>query len=484
MTINTDVTWLLDRRTKIIATLGPASGNSEMIGRLIGAGANLFRLNMSHGTHAEHKKNIQRIRSLAIEMNKPVAVLVDLCGPKIRVGRFLNAGITLKAGQRVTVTTRDVPGEHGLIPTQYKALASDIAAGHHIMLADGLMELQVDAVEGTEISCTVLQGGELTDHKGMNLPDTDVSTPSLTDKDRLDARFALACGTDFLALSFVRCAADIEQLRELIADGNSNVGLIAKIERAEALNHIDEILQATDAIMVARGDLGVELPPERVPMTQQNLITRARMVKKPVIVATQMLESMIEHSRPTRAEVSDVSNAVASGADAVMLSAETATGAHPVAVVEMMDRVARHTESSLWHGGTFGSFDMEKKSGPDMHVSDALAISTAQLSRDLQIECIIVMSESGYSAAAVSSARPSASVVAITSVETTFRKMGLFWGILPVLIETKDLRDKVSLARHWVRKLKLVKSGDRILLVRWFHSDPIKSTPSITILNT
>lgn len=483
MSITTDIKWLLARRTRIIATLGPASSNTATIRGLIEAGANLFRLNMSHGDHAGHKDNIHRIRKLAGEMDKSVAILADLCGPKIRVGCFLNGGITLTQGQNVTVTTRDVPGEEGLIPSQYRELSNDIACGHHILLADGMMELQVETVEETEIGCRVLHGGKLTDHKGMNLPDSVVSTPSLTDKDRCDAAFALACGVDFLALSFVRCAADVEELRGIIIEAGSGAGLVAKIERAEALEHVEEILKASDAIMVARGDLGVELPPERVPMVQQELVSRARLANKPVIIATQMLESMIEQSRPTRAEVADVSHAVASGADAVMLSGETAVGAHPVAVVEMMDRVARHTESNLWHNDTFGSFGMEKVSRDGLSVTDALAISTAQLSRDLQISCIMVISETGASAAAVSSARPAAPVVVITPVELTFRQMSLFWGVLPMLVSAEDLKNKVKQARLWSRELGLAKSGDRILLVRWFHPDPEKTTPSVTLLN-
>jgi len=483
MSIKTEIKWLFARRTRIIATLGPASSNSATIRELIAAGTNLFRLNMSHGDHAGHKGNIRRIRALAAEMNRPVAILADLCGPKIRVGRFLHGGITLTQGQRVTVTTRDVPGEDGLIPSQYRELASDVACGHHILLADGMMELQVEAVEGTEIGCRIVHGGTLTDHKGMNLPDSNVSTASLTEKDRRDAAFALGSGVDFLALSFVRSAADVHELRELIAQAGSGAGLVAKIERAEALEHATEILEASDGIMVARGDLGVELPPEQVPMVQQALISRARLANKPVIIATQMLESMIEQSRPTRAEVADVSHAVASGADAVMLSGETAVGADPVAVVKMMDRVARHTESNLWYNGTFGSFDMEKVSRDGLSVTDALAISTAQLSRDLQISCIMVISETGASAAAVSSARPAAPVVVITPVELTFRKMSLFWGVLPVLVEAKDLKNIVRQTRLWSRQLGLAKSGDRILLVRWFHPDPKKSTPSVTVLN-
>ncbi|MDQ6992595.1 MAG: pyruvate kinase [Mariprofundus sp.] len=475
--------WLMERRTKVIATLGPASSTAEMITQLIQAGTNLFRLNMSHGYHAEHQLNIENIYKIAQALDRPVAILADLCGPKIRVGRFAEGAIVLTAGESVTITTRDILGEPGMICSQYKALAGDVAIGHTILLADGLMELEVEAIEETEISCMVLQGGLLSDHKGMNLPDTDISTPALTDKDKQDATFALHCGVDYLALSFVRDASDVQQLKDLIKAAGSTAGIVAKIERAEALKHVSEIIQVADAMMVARGDLGVELPPEQVPIIQQELILAARMAHKPVIIATQMMESMIENIRPTRAEVSDVSYAVASGADAVMLSAETATGLHPVAVVEMMDRVARETESSMWHNGGFSSFSMQKTSKQELSVSGALAISTAQISRDLQIKSIFVISESGASAAAVSSARPTSPIVAITSFEKTYRKMTLFWGVRSVFERTDKIVNTAALAKQWARTLDVAKDGERILLMRWFHQDPEKSTPSITVLN-
>ncbi len=355
MTIVTDIKLLKNRRTKIIATLGPASDSPEVIKQLIETGANVFRLNMSHGEHVSHENTYKLVRSIAYELGKPIAILADLCGPKIRTGRFKDGQITLEVGATVTVTTRDVEGEPGLIPSQYQALANDVNPGNRILLNDGNLELKVEGVDGTEISCTVVYGGILKNNKGINLPGVNVSAPSLTDKDREDAQFALKLGVDFMALSFVRRAADINDLRSIIKKAGASTDIIAKIEKPEALEDVHGILDAADGIMVARGDLGVELKPEQVPVVQSQLIDIARQKFKPVIVATQMLESMIENARPTRAEVTDISYAVTLGADAVMLSAESAAGSFPVESVDMMDRILRQTEAYLWQHGEYDS---------------------------------------------------------------------------------------------------------------------------------
>ena len=334
-------TLLQRRRTKIVATVGPASREPPILESLIRAGVDVFRLNMSHGEQADHRAAFERIRAAADAVGEPIAVLADLCGPKIRVDKFAGGRLDLAAGQRVVVTTRRVLGGDGIIPSQYAGLPGDVRPGDRILLDDGLIELRVESVLGDDVPCTVVNGGVLKDRKGMNLPNIPVSAPSLTEKDRADARFALELGVDFLALSFVRRPSDVEDLKNLIAetpalslssggraegarDGGTPV--IAKIEKPEALDAIEEILEVADGLMVARGDLGVELAPEAVPIVQQELVLRARLRNKPVIVATQMLESMVTNPRPTRAEVSDVSHAVFGGADAVMLSAETASG--------------------------------------------------------------------------------------------------------------------------------------------------------------
>ncbi len=327
MPITTEVALLKYRRTKIVATLGPSSSDADTIERLVQAGADVFRLNMSHGTHETHRAVYRRVRDVANKTGRrPTAVLVDLSGPKIRVGRFAGGQVSLERGREVTVTTRDVMGGDGLVPSQYDALPDDVKPGNRILLDDGALELEVVRIEATEVVCTVTVGGELKDHKGMNLPGASLSAPSLTDKDREDAKFALKLGADFLALSFVRSADDVRELRKLIESSGAHASIISKIERPEALDDIEDIVGESDGIMVARGDLGVELPPQSVPLVQSQLIDLARARAKPVIVATQMLESMAHEPRPTRAEVSDVALAVTSGADAVMPSAESAAG--------------------------------------------------------------------------------------------------------------------------------------------------------------
>ena len=344
------------------------------------------------------------------------------------------------------------------------------------------MELVVDEVEDTEIRCTVIQGGTLQDRKGINLPGVDVSAPCLTEKDRADARFALELGVDFLGLSFVRRRADVDELRALIDRSGHSCDIIAKIERPEALENSMAILEASEGIMVARGDLGVELPPEQVPIAQRQLVDHARARNKPVIVATQMLESMIESPRPTRAEVSDVSHTVLSGADAIMLSAETAAGEHPILAVEMMNRIARHSEGYQWEQGAFGHFERYDAREPPLPFGDAVARSTALLSRDLRVRAIMAISRSGMSAATMSSARPAAPVVAISSSEATCRRMSLMWGVIPQLVEETALGDGIALSRRLAPVLGLAKPGDFLLLVRGFHAEPEHNTPSITLL--
>ncbi len=479
MSIITEVNLLKKRRTKIIATIGPASSSSLTIRDLIEAGTNVFRLNMSHGDHASHSEVYKNIRETANDLDQPVAILADLCGPKIRTGKFENGQIELESGDTVTVTTRDVVGAEKLIPSQYESLSDDVIAGSRILLSDGELEFQVEAVEGTEITCRVVYGGVLKNHKGINLPGVKVSAPSLTDKDREDATFALELGVDFLALSFVRSADDIHELKSIINDTGKNVHVIAKIEKPEALEDAANILDAADGIMVARGDLGVELLPEQVPVAQSQLIDLARSKFKPVIVATQMLESMINNARPTRAEVTDIAHAVTLGTDAVMLSAETAAGSFPVEAVEMMDRIARQTESYLWKTGAYGENKRYLDSTSD-NVWDVIAGATAHMSKQLHAHAVLVISQSGMSAATMSSARPAAPILAITSRPEVCRKISMLWGVVPVLDEETGSVNPNQLARRVAQEQGLADAGDYVLLVRGFHSDPDLNAPTIT----
>ena len=476
---------LQHRRTKIVATLGPASQDLAIIGELIGAGVNVFRLNLSHGTHEEHRVLYERVREAASLTSTRVAIFADLCGPKIRVGEFAEGAIELRPGTRVTVTTREVVGGADLIPSQYEALARDVKLGDRIALDDGNLELRVVRVEGTEIACDVAVGGVLKNHKGMNLPGVAVSAPALTDKDVIDARFALALGVDFLALSFVRWPSDVQRLRDLIRANGRDVPIISKIEKPEALENIEAIIEASDAIMVARGDLGVELPPEAVPNVQEELVDLARARTKPVIVATQMLESMIANPRPTRAEVTDVANAVRSGADAVMLSGESAAGKHPLEAVRMMDLVVRQAESYLYFHGAFGTFDYYtptiSKPEPPLTVREAVANATAQLSRELLVRAIVVV-DGGRSLSVMSSARPAAPVVGASSDAAEHAMGCLAWGVIPMDVGDDD-PTLPSVAGRIVRDLDLAVPGDNILVVRGFSAEPGLNMPSITVVS-
>jgi pyruvate kinase len=471
-------TLLKRRRTRIVATLGPASREPAMLESLIRAGVNVFRLNLSHGSHEEHREIYERVRAAATG-GRVISILADLCGPKIRVGRFAGGKIELQAGEKVTVTTEDVLGRPGLIPSQYRELDRDVRPGDRVLCDDGMIELRVDRVAPPEVACTVLHGGPLKDRKGMNLPGVFVSCPSLTDKDRADARFLLDLGVDYLALSFVRRPQDVAELRTLIRETGRDTPIIAKIEKPEALDAIEEILELSDGLMVARGDLGVELAPEAVPLVQQDLVQRARLKNKPVIVATQMLESMIENPRPTRAEVTDVSAAVFSGADAVMLSAETASGAYPLRAVEMMDRVARQVEGWQWVEGAFRSLtERQQERTGTMPLRSAVSRSTAQLSRDLHVRAVAVRTRMGASARTVAATRPAAPIIAMTMDAVIARRLNLLWGVIPCVVTAEEFAEPQPLARQLAEEMGLAEYGHHILMVTGFG----RGEPTITVL--
>jgi len=483
MPIELERKLLKRRRTKIVATIGPSSADLAVLERLIHAGVNVFRLNMSHGDHGGHRKAYSLIREAARTAGIDVGVLADLCGPKIRCGVFEGGRVDVQTGSTVIVTTRDVTGSALLIPSQYREITKDVKAGSRILLDDGNLELRVDNIDGTDLRCTVIQGGVLKDRKGINLPDSTVSAPSLTEKDRADAHFALDLQVDFLALSFVRRKADVTELRNLIkSHTDTDVSIIAKIEKPQALEQIEEIVDAADGIMVARGDLGVEMPAEAVPIIQSELIDLARSRGKPVIVATQMLESMIGNPRPTRAEVSDVSTAVLAGADAVMLSAETASGAFPVNAVRTMDQVVRQMEAFLWNHGAFRFVSQRPEPEPPLELPDAVAKATAQLSRDLRVRAIFVLSRTGLTARMVSSSRPAAPVISVSTDERTARVMQLLWGVVPSTVSLEDCENPESLARRLAQEYGIATTGDRILRVSGFHLDGDLNIPAISVL--
>lgn len=475
------VTRLRERRTRIVATLGPATSDPPAVAALVGAGVDVVRLNLSHGDHETHARAAKAVRTAAAEADRHVALLADLCGPKIRVGRFPGGRITLTAGEQVVVTTRDVPGAPGLIPSRYPALHEDVEVGCRVLLDDGLLELRVDAVDGPDVTCTVVHGGVLADHKGITLPDVEVSAPALTDKDRTDARFAVELGVDLIALSFVSAAADIHQLRELLPPSGGPL-VIAKIERPQGVTRIAEILDAADGIMVARGDLGVELDAEEVPVIQRMLVTAARRQAKPVIVATQMLESMITNPRPTRAEVSDVSTAVFAGADAVMLSGETAVGAHPLAAVAMMDRIARRVESHQWEEGTFRVDELDDARLEPLPLGQAVSAAVAQLSRDLRVRAIVVVTDTPATAALIAASRPAAPVLTVTAEQHVARQVVLLWSVIPVLVGPEALHAPADLARRVVTDRDLATAGQHLLLVTGLSGGGGETAPTVTAM--
>lgn len=474
---------LLDRRrTKIVSTLGPASSAPETLDLLIAAGVDVFRLNFSHGDTASHEATYRAVREAAKRADRAVGILGDLPGPKIRVGMLEGGSLTLKEGEEVTVTTRDVLGKPGLIPSQHLALGQDVSVGDMVLLDDGNLELKVLHIADTEITCKIIVGGILKDKKGMNLPGVKITAPSLTEKDRSLAHFAMGLGVDFLALSFVRQAADIRELRKVRTSLESSTLLIAKIEKAEALLEIEDIIKESDGIMVARGDLGVELRPEKVPAIQAQLVDLARDYEKPVIVATQMLESMTRSPRPTRAEVMDVSNAVSAGADAVMLSGETAVGDYPVRSVEMMDRVIRETEGYLWPqrvADGIGNHSFSKL--PPLALEDAVARATAHLTRDLRVRCIVVFTGTGWTAGKVSAGRPQAPILSATSDPGARRRTSLFWGVEPVLVDSQDPGPNHEVTRNLAREAGLAEEGEYVLEVRGFHADSDRNVPTLSI---
>jgi len=473
------------RRTKIVATIGPASNTAERIGALIDAGVDVFRLNFSHGTHEQHGGVYALIRSEAERRGKLVAILADLCGPKIRVGKFEEGAIELQTGEVVTITTREVKGGPGLIPSEYPLLHQDVTVGCRILLDDGKLEVEVKAVSGQDVTATVLNGGRLSSKKGMNLPGTWISTPALTDKDKVDAAFAAKLGVDFIALSFVRSAADVRGLKTFLSEHGASIPVVAKIEKPEALVVIDEILAVTDAIMVARGDLGVEMRPEEVPIVQQELIRLAMCANRPVIVATQMLESMIESPRPTRAEVSDVATAATSFADAVMLSAESAVGKYPVEAVATMDRVLRQTEGYQWKRGLFGrplSDEDHEDQTDQQRNTEGLSRATSVLSREMNVRSVVVPSRTGATAVVVSSQRPAAPVIAVSQHPHIARRFALLWGVSPEVATAEALARPDDLARKLSMHLGLAVPGQTILLVWDASRDGKQMEPTVSIL--
>ncbi|HEY1578658.1 MAG TPA: pyruvate kinase [Terracidiphilus sp.] len=417
------------RRAKIVATLGPASNTEPVFRDLVRAGIDVVRLNFSHGSHEEKLALIQMIRKVSREEHKPLCILGDLQGPKIRTSKLKDhQPVMLKTGARLTITPRDVHGTASMVGTTFKTLAENVEQGSRILLSDGLIELRVHEVVGGDVVCEIINGGMLGENKGINLPGIPVRVPSLTDKDSQDLEFALKNGVDAVAVSFVRTAEDVRLVRNRVSAYGSETWIIAKLEKPQAIEHLDSILQAADGIMVARGDLGVEVPPEKVPAIQKHIIRRAGEYFKPVITATQMLESMIENPRPTRAEVSDVANAVYDGTDAVMLSGESAVGKYPIETVAMMGRIVSEAERHIKEDHLNEPLIRQTH----LSIAETICEATAHAADDLDLRGIALFTESGSTARQLSKYHPTAPIFALSPVDITINRLNLLWGTTPV----------------------------------------------------
>ncbi len=453
------------RKTKIVCTIGPASDTREILGRMMDAGMNVARLNFSHGTRAEHAAKIALIRQIAADKGLPIAILQDLAGPKIRTGAFACGNITLKAGDEFILTARDVPGSEKEVGLTYRELPQDVQEGDTLLLADGALELRVEKAEGPDIHCRVVLGGKLSSHKGINLPSRSIRAPILTNKDYEDLAFGLAQGVDYVALSFVRSASDIEVARAYMRAQGKLRPIIAKIEKHEALDELDEIIAAVDGVMVARGDLGVDIPPEQVPTAQRLIIDKANFAGKPVITATQMLKSMTDSPRPARAEVSDVTNAVLEGTDAVMLSEETAMGQYPVESVAMMAKIAEEAEKGFQHAAWWQRLQQ-------MHTADeseALARAACSLAETIGAKALVIATQTGGTARLAAKTRPLQPILAATTEAEAFRCLALVWGVRPMMIRPVDLLINQYAEMHRAAKeTGLVNAGDSVVTTAGF----------------
>ena len=449
---------VIGRRAKIICTIGPASNSEAMMRELLRLGMDVARLNFSHGTHSEHARNIKLLRQAAKKESRTVCILQDLQGPKIRTGRLKDRiPVLLETGSTITITPRDVPGTSRIISTTFQTLAREVEPGARILLSDGLIELRVREVDGDDVECEVVNGGMLGEQQGINLPGAALSVPSLTDKDRKDLEFGLKHGVDYVALSFVRSAGDVRAVKQLISAMGSNVPVVAKLEKPQAIEQLEEILEAADAVMVARGDLGVELPPEKVPVIQKHVIRKAAEWRKPVITATQMLESMIENPRPTRAEASDVANAIFDGTDAVMLSAETASGKYPREAVAIMSRIVVEAERNATEDGN----TRRRRNHRRLSIAETICESIAHAAEDLDMGAIAVFTESGNTAKLISKYRPKAEIFAFGHLPHICNRMNLLWGVRPVFHrQSESAEGMVEAAQRELLGSGKIRAGD------------------------
>ena len=447
------------RKTKIVCTIGPSSQGEETFKELVINGLNVARLNFSHGTHEEHKEKINTIKKVREELNTSIAIMLDTKGPEIRIRDFIDGQVELKKGQEFILTTRELQGNDSIVSVTYDQFANDIKKGDTILIDDGLISMEaVEIINNTDIKCLVKNGGIIKNKKGINVPDVQINLPALTDKDVSDIKFGIEQEIDYIAASFIRKADDVIQIRNILEKENAaHIMIISKIENRQGVENIDEIIEASDGIMVARGDLGVEIPAEEVPLVQKMIIKKCNQAGKPVITATQMLDSMIRNPRPTRAEVSDVATAIFEGTDAIMLSGETASGSYPVEAVKTMARIALIIESSL----NYGELLERKRLGSTYSITDSISYAACKSCLDLNASAIISATSSGYTAANVSRYRPVAPIIAATQSDRVMRKLALYWGVYTIKIGKMQSTDLIiEKSVETALELGYLKKGD------------------------
>ena len=466
-------------RTKIIATVGPASASPEVLGELIGAGVDVFRLNFSHGAPTDHAQAVTHIREAARRRGTIVGIMGDLCGPKIRVAPVESDGFPIAAGASLDIVPGHVLGGPRQISTNRPELIGELAVGHRVFIEDGLIRLRVEKAEAKRLQCLCEVGGTIRSRKGINLPDTDLAMSALTDKDRQDVAWAIGQDVDWLALSFVRRAADVQELRSLLRQANSDCPIVAKIETPQAIQNLDGIIEATDAVLVARGDLGVEMDIARLPLLQKDMTARCSKAGKPVIVATEMLQSMVEHATATRAEVTDVANAIFDATDCLMLSAETSVGAYPVESVRMMSRIAQETEAYLSKTGAFARMDADETLNP---TTSAVAHGAALLARELNAGALVVFTDTGRTVRLLSKCRPDRPVIGLSPEERVCRRMALYYGVEPVHLPALEQADSVpgTLDRLLLDR-RIASTGDTIIVLARAQRAQPQSTKALLI---
>lgn len=450
------------RKTKIVCTLGPSTDNDEVLKGIMKNGMDVARFNFSHGTHEEHKGRLDKVKKLRKELGLPIAAMLDTKGPEVRVRDFEDGKIMLENGNKFTLTTRDLMGNSEIASVTYKGLPKDVEVGTRILIDDGLIELKVLEVTDTDVVCEVICGGPVSNHKGVNIPNVDLSMPYISDVDRSDIIFGIEQGFDFIAASFVRCADDILQIREILDEYNcKSINIISKIENMQGVKNIDEIIEVSDGIMVARGDMGVEIPNEDVPVMQKMIIKKVYNAGKQVITATQMLDSMIKNPRPTRAETADVANAIYDGTSAVMLSGESAAGKYPVEAVQTMARIAERTEEDIDYRKRFFALSRTGK----IEITDAISHATCTTAYDIGAKAIVTVTKSGRTARMVSKYRPDCAIIACAMSDNVARQLNMSWGVTPIII--KEEKDTFELFEHAVAEVKAkgyLKDGDNTVI--------------------